>query len=83
MPESTLKAFAQRGEVGAMLAPKGGDCEKVLAAVAKAGIDIDALAKRLQDEGAASFDESWNDLMACIESKRAVMAVLLYRPFAA
>jgi transaldolase len=73
MPEGTLKAFAQHGEIGAMLAPNGGDCEKVLAAFAKAGIDIDALAKRLQDEGAASFDKSWNDLMACIESKSAVM----------
>jgi transaldolase len=73
MPEATLKAFAERGEVGAMLPPDGGDCEKVLAAFAKAGIDIDALAKRLQGEGAASFDKSWNDLMACIESKSAVM----------
>jgi transaldolase len=73
MPEGTLKAFAQHGEVGAMLAPDGGDCEKVLAAFAKAGIDLDALAKRLQDEGAASFDKSWSDLMACIESKSAVM----------
>jgi transaldolase len=45
----------------------------VLAAFAKAGIDIDALAKRLQDEGAASFDKSWNDLMACIESKSAII----------
>jgi transaldolase len=73
MPEGTLKAFAKHGEIGAMLAPDGGDCEKVLAAFAKAGIDIDALAKRLQDEGAASFDKSWNDLMSCIESKSAVM----------
>jgi transaldolase len=73
MPEGTLKAFAQHGEVGAMLAPDGGDCEKVLAAFAKAGIDIDALANRLQDEGAASFNKSWSDLMACIESKSAVM----------
>jgi transaldolase len=73
MPEGTLKAFAQHGEVDAMLAPDGGDCDKGLAAFAKAGIDIDALAKRLQDEGAASFDKSWNDLMACIESKSAVM----------
>jgi transaldolase len=73
MPEATLKAFAQHGEVGATLPPDGGDCEKVLAAFAKAGIDIDALAKRLQDEGAASFDKSWNDLLACIESKSAVM----------
>jgi transaldolase len=73
MPEATLKAFAQHGEVGATLPPDGGDCEKVLATFAKAGIDIDALAKRLQDEGAASFDKSWNDLLACIESKSAVM----------
>ena len=56
-----------------MLAPDGGDCEQVLAAFTKAGIDIDALGKRLQEEGAASFDKSWNDLMACIESKSAVM----------
>ena len=73
MPEGTLKAFAQHGEIGAMLAPDGGDCEKVLAAFAEASIDIDALAKRLQEEGATSFDRSWNDLMACIESKTAVL----------
>src|ERR1700741_508564 len=73
MPEGTLKAFAEHGVVGAMLAPDGGDCEKVLAAFAKAGIDIDELAKRLQDEGAASFNKSWSDLMACIESKSVVM----------
>jgi transaldolase len=73
MPEGTLKAFARHGEIGAMLGPDGGDCEKVLAAFAKAGIDIDALANSLQEEGAASFDKSWNDLMACIESKSAGM----------
>ena len=73
MPEGTLKAFAQHGETGATLAPDGGDCEKVLAAFAQAGIDIDALAQKLQDDGAASFDKSWNDLIACIESKSALM----------
>jgi transaldolase len=73
MPEGTLKAFAQHGEIGATLAPDGGDCEAVLAAFAIAGIDIGALANRLQDEGADSFDKSWSDLMACIESKSAVM----------
>ena len=45
----------------------------MLAAFAKAGVDIDALAKELQDEGAASFEKSWNDLMACIKSKSAAM----------
>jgi len=73
MPNATLEAFAQHGEVGAMLPPDGGDCEKALAAFAKAGIGIDALAKRLQDEGAVSFDKSWSDLMARIESKSAVV----------
>jgi len=73
MPEGTLKAFADHGEIGEVLAPDGGDCERVLADFAKAGIDIDALAPRLQDEGASSFVKSWNDLMTCIESKSAVM----------
>jgi transaldolase len=73
MPDATLKAFADHGEVGEVLRPDGGECEKVLAAFAKAGIDIDALAGRLQKEGAASFVESWNDLVACVESKSAAM----------
>jgi transaldolase len=70
MPDRTLRAFDEHGEVGEMLAPDGGDCETVLASFAKAGVDIDALAARLQDEGASSFVKSWNDLMACIDTKR-------------
>src|SRR5262249_12532650 len=73
MPEGTLNAFGDHGEVGATLAPDGGDCETVLAGFAKAGIDIDALGARLQDEGARSFVQSWDDLMACIESKSATI----------
>ncbi len=73
MPEGTLKAFADHGKVGEVLRPDGGDCEQVLAAFAKAGIDVDALAARLQKEGAASFVKYWNDLMACIDTKSAAM----------
>jgi transaldolase len=73
MPEGTLKAFGDHGGVGEILAPDGGDCETVLASFARAGIDIDTLAARLQDEGAASFVKSWNDLIACIESKSAAI----------
>ena len=61
IPEGTLRAFGDHGEVGDILAADGGDCEAVLANFAKAGIDIDALAIRLQDEGAKSFVESWKD----------------------
>jgi transaldolase len=69
MPEGTLNALADHGELGAILPADGGDCEQVLSEFAKAGIDVDALAARLQDEGAESFVKSWNELMACIQSK--------------
>ena len=64
MPEGTLKAFVDHGELGQIVPAGGGDCEVTLAQFAKAGIDIDGLAARLQDEGANSFVKSWNDLMA-------------------
>src|SRR5215467_1470243 len=74
MPEATLKALADHGEVGTLLPADGGDCEEVLARFEEAGIDIDALAARLQDEGAKAFVKSWNDLLAVITSKSAVLA---------
>jgi len=73
MPEGTLKALADHGELGTILPADGGDCEEVLAQFAKAGIDVDALAARLQDEGAKSFVQSWNELMAVITSKSAAL----------
>jgi len=74
MPESTLKALADHGELGSILPADGGDAEEVLVQFAKAGIDVDALARRLQDEGAKSFVKSWNDLMEVIASKSAALA---------
>jgi len=73
MPEGTLKALADHGEVSTVLPSDGGDCEQVLAQFMKAGIDLDALGERLQEEGAKSFDDSWHELMAVIESKSAVL----------
>ena len=73
MPEATLKAFADHGEVGATMPADGGDCEAVLAQFAKAGINLDALAARLQDEGAKSFAKSWNELIGVIASKTAAL----------
>jgi|SRR5438309_8452895 len=73
MPEATLKALADHGNIGATLPPDGGDCEEVLAQFVKVGIDIDALAAQLQDEGAKSFVQSWNDLMAVITAKSAAL----------
>ncbi|HZP03078.1 MAG TPA: transaldolase family protein, partial [Terriglobia bacterium] len=73
MPETTLKALAGHAELGSILPADGGDCEEVLARFAKAGIDVDALAARLQDEGAKAFVKSWNELLAVIDSKAAVL----------
>jgi len=74
MPEGTLKALADHGELSDIMSADGGDCEAILAQFAKAAIDVDGLAARLQDEGARSFVNSWNELMGVIASKSAILA---------
>ena len=69
MPEATLKALAEETQVGPMMDVGGGDCERVLAEFAAVGVDIDALAEQLQDEGTKAFSKSWNSLMSVIASK--------------
>ncbi len=73
MPENTVKALADHGEIGEMLPANGGDSEEVLSQFAKASVDVDALAATLQDEGAKSFVKSWNELMSVISAKTAVL----------
>lgn len=69
MPEETLLAFGQHGNVTKPIARDGGDCEQVLAAFTKASIDLARLGADLQSEGANSFDDSWKELLDAIESK--------------
>ena len=69
MPEATLLDAFDHGDIGPTVPPDGGDCEAVLAQFGKAGVDIDALAAQLQDEGASSFVKSWNELMGVLASK--------------
>jgi len=69
MPEETLLAFGEHGSVGDAIPRDGGDCEQVLAAFSRAGINLDKLGADLQSEGATSFDESWKDLLGSIETK--------------
>jgi transaldolase len=73
MPEPTLHAFADHGRVGDLVPADGGDCEEVLAELAKVGIDVGALAERLQQEGKEAFVKSWNDMLDSIESKRGAL----------
>jgi len=74
MPESTLKALADHGSLGEMLTADGGDSEAVLAQFGVSGVDVDALASQLQDEGAKSFVDSWNELMKVIAAKSSDLA---------
>lgn len=74
MPEGTLRALSESSELAISLLPTdGGDCEEVIAEFAKAGIDVDLLATRLQEEGARSFVKSWNELMVVIANKAAAL----------
>jgi transaldolase len=74
MPENTLHAFADHGQVGDLLAADGGNAELVLKEFAGAGIDVAALAARLQEEGKQSFNKSWEELLKSIASQRGVAA---------
>jgi transaldolase len=75
MPEKTLAALAEsKGQLGATLAADGGDAEQVAARFASAGVDVAALAKKLQLEGAESFVKSWKELMQSIADKSATLA---------
>jgi transaldolase len=69
MPEETLMAFADHGEVGALLPVDGGDAQEMLSRFGQVGVNYEGLAAELQQEGAKSFDRSWNDLMDTIASK--------------
>ncbi len=71
MPENTLMAMADHGEIGSLLSHDGGNAETEVTEFTKAGVDIDALAEQLQREGAEAFVKSWDDLLSCIADKSA------------
>jgi transaldolase len=73
IPEGTLKVLAQHGDVGGTMPTDGGNSEEELARFAAAGIDVHALSIRLQDEGAKSFVNSWNDLLDVINARSVVL----------
>ena len=73
IPEGTLKALADHGDVPTLMRADGGTCEEVLKQFAEAGVDVHALAQRLQKDGADSFVKSWNELMGVIASKSAAL----------
>ena len=75
LPEKTLQAFAEHGVLRGPMAMDGGDAEAILARFTQAGVDIDALAATLQQEGAEAFVKSWRQLLRRISDKSAALAV--------
>ncbi|MEO5565802.1 MAG: transaldolase [Luteimonas sp.] len=73
VPVKTLQAFADHGDAGAPMAIDGGDAELRLRRYAEAGIDLDALAQKLQDDGASAFVKSWQQLLRRIDDKVAAL----------
>ncbi|HXD39507.1 MAG TPA: transaldolase family protein, partial [Ramlibacter sp.] len=74
IPDKTLEAFADHGKVGATMPADGGSAEAVIAEFKRQGVDDNALAERLQREGADAFSKSWRALLARIGEKSSQLA---------
>jgi transaldolase len=74
MPDKTLNAYADHGRAVEPLAADGGDCDETLAAFNEAGIDTDALASKLQRDGADAFSASWRDMLETVSGEREKLA---------
>jgi transaldolase len=70
MPEKTLRAYVHHGRAPEAMAADGVAASATLARIRDAGVDIDALAGRLQVDGAQSFEKSWRQLMGRVAAKR-------------
>lgn len=68
MPEKTLLAFADHGEVGASIQGKAARGAEVLADVAAAGVDLPEVFELLETEGVEKFIVSWHELQASVKS---------------
>ncbi|WP_460493031.1 transaldolase family protein [Dactylosporangium cerinum] len=73
MPDATLQAFYDHGEVGEPMPADGGDCDAMLARFREAGVDMTKLAAKLQADGAKSFVAAWNDLLGRIAAQRTTL----------
>jgi transaldolase len=74
IPEATLKALARHTEPDWRVTLQDGEHERVLQDFARAGVDVAALATRLQEDGARAFVDSWNDLLQVIDAKSAQLS---------
>jgi transaldolase len=69
MPEHTLRAFADHGEVARTVDADPAAAEQTLADASAHGIELDSITSELEREGVEAFCASYHDLLDCIESK--------------
>ncbi|MBD9725516.1 transaldolase [Streptomyces caniscabiei] len=70
MPEATLEATAESGEIrGNAIAGTYEQSRAELDAVEKLGISYDEVVRLLEDEGVEKFEASWNDLLKSTEAE--------------
>jgi transaldolase len=68
MPEATLRAFADHGDVGRALDVDAGEAEEPLRRAGEAGIDLPTLTAQLERDGVRSFCDSYHELLARIQT---------------
>lgn len=69
LPDATLEAFLDHGVVTRTVDADFDRAAGVLAAVEDAGVDLDAVSATLESEGVASFEKSFDDLLATLATK--------------
>ena len=70
MPEKTLQAFADHGEVtGDQVTTRYDDARAVMGALAEAGIDYDDVIATLEQEGVDKFVKSWDELVETVRGQ--------------
>lgn len=75
LPPATLDAFEDHGTVDASaLTTDVDESQARIDGLAGIGVDFDAITDELQTEGVASFSDSFEDLMATLETKAARIA---------
>jgi transaldolase len=74
MPDHTLHAFADHGEVARTLDTDPDAAERTLEQAAAAGIDLRGVTDELEREGVRSFCASYQELLDCIEGKLGALA---------
>lgn len=67
MPEKTMDAFADHGEVGESIVGRAAEGRAVLDEVTAAGVDLADVFEVLEDEGVEKFIVSWNELVTTVE----------------